>query len=324
VEEPPIMVERERVYLEHLTSATDLVTTHEETRAGFVELALERSRQATPLVEEARALQDAVRRAAAPLDLFDIPGIETGLLIAAGIAEKALPRLREDDRTEAINNLIKHHLEPAGDKFLEELVFRFMLHRGESLSESMRNIGKVLAQRRLTRAIISALNVAGVPYRWRAKPASWVDMADDDSEIERSLQGLTWGSGQRARTLLYNLNVPVVGSVVDFVLFAAGPQLVIQSGYAEYNMFLILGELKGGADPASGERPFGMSGALNRYRLAFEETPYMPMLIFIGAAIDEYTAMEVWEQLETDKLANAANLSRHEHLNAIARWLVML
>jgi hypothetical protein len=318
------MAERERVYLDHLTSAADLVTTHEETRAGFVALALERNRQATPLVEEARALQDAARRAVTPLDLFDVPGIETGILIAAGISEKALPRLRHDDRAEAINNLIKNHLEPAGDKFVEELIFRFMLNRGETLSESMRNIGKVLAQRRLTRAVISALNVAGVPYRWRAKPASWTDMSDDDSEIERTLQGLTWGTGPRSRTLLYNLNVPVVGGAVDICLFAAGPQLVIQSGYAEYDMFLVLGELKGAADPASGERPFGLSGALNRYRLAFEDTRHMPMLLFIGAAIDEYTAMEVWEQLETERLANAANLSRHEHLNAISRWLVML
>lgn len=44
-------------YQYHLKKSGDLVTTYEATRAGFVALALERNRRATPFVAEARALK---------------------------------------------------------------------------------------------------------------------------------------------------------------------------------------------------------------------------------------------------------------------------
>lgn len=57
-------------YMRHLHSGDDLVTTYEATRQGFVELALEKNRQATPHVSEARALQEAALEAATPLELL--------------------------------------------------------------------------------------------------------------------------------------------------------------------------------------------------------------------------------------------------------------
>ncbi len=51
-----------RPYQDHLTSSNDLVTIYEATRAGFVALALEKNRRATPFVAEARALQEAASR----------------------------------------------------------------------------------------------------------------------------------------------------------------------------------------------------------------------------------------------------------------------
>ncbi len=40
-------------FRKHLSGSTDLVTTYEETRAGFVSLALEKNRRATPFIEQA-------------------------------------------------------------------------------------------------------------------------------------------------------------------------------------------------------------------------------------------------------------------------------
>lgn len=42
-------------YRNHLQSSDDLVTTYEATRAGFVALALEKNRRATPYVAQANA-----------------------------------------------------------------------------------------------------------------------------------------------------------------------------------------------------------------------------------------------------------------------------
>lgn len=176
-------------YRQHLRASDDLVTSYEATRAGFVALALEKNRRSTPHVAEARALQEAASRAKTPADLLTIEGIEAGLLTAAGLSDKALLHLRPEDKREAINGLIRHFLEPAGEKFVEELVFRFLLTRGDALGGSMRNIGGVLAQRKLTRALISTLTIAGIGYRWQhSKTRQWIDMTDDDSEIELSLR----------------------------------------------------------------------------------------------------------------------------------------
>ena len=144
-------------YLRHLSTSADLITTPEEIRAGFVRLALERSRQATPFVGQARALKVSAMPAKYPNDLLEIEGIRTALLTAAGFSEKATTYTEETDETAAIQEFIEKFLEPAGTNFAEELVYRFLLTRGDSLGGSMRNIAGKLAERKLTRAIISAL-----------------------------------------------------------------------------------------------------------------------------------------------------------------------
>ena len=162
-------------YRRHLKSSSDLVTTYEETRAGFVALALERSRRATPMVEEARALQARASQATSPASLLRIKGISIALLTAAGVSGKAAGHMLPEDKTDAIKGLIKNFLEPAGDDFVEELVFRFLLTRGDTLGGSMRNLGGALAQRKFTRSLIAALTVDGVPYLWlHSSSGKWI------------------------------------------------------------------------------------------------------------------------------------------------------
>lgn len=73
-------------YQNHLQSIDDLITTYEAIRAGFVALALEKNRRATPFVAEARALKEAASQAESPIELLKIKGIEMGLLTAAGLS----------------------------------------------------------------------------------------------------------------------------------------------------------------------------------------------------------------------------------------------
>lgn len=89
-------------YRAHLSSSTDLVTAYEEIRAGFVALALEKNRRATPVVEQARALQAAASKATTPASLLTISGIQPALLAAAGLSDKATKHLTDNDKTEAI------------------------------------------------------------------------------------------------------------------------------------------------------------------------------------------------------------------------------
>lgn len=315
-----------RPYLQHLRSSDDLVTSYEATRAGFLALALEKNRRSTPYVAEARALQEAASRAKTPTDLLTIEGIEAGLLTAAGLSDKALAHLRPEDKTEAINGLIRHFLEPAGEKFVEELVFRFLLTRGDALGGAMRNIGGALAQRKLTRAIISTLGIAGISYKWQhSKTRQWIEMTDDDAEIELSLRGLSWQSNGEPRTLIYNLTVPFVKNNVDICLFNIGPDELQVTGYKSAQSYLALGELKGGIDPAGADEHWKTArAAFDRIHEAFSKVGHSPRLFFIGAAIEKKMAAEIWDQLEKGWLANAANLNAQNQMASISRWLCAL
>lgn len=310
-------------YRRHLKSGDDLVTTYESTRAGFVALALEKNRRATPFVAQARALQEAASKATAPVDLLKMRNIETGLLTAAGLSDKALEHLLPQDQTQALQGLVKNFLEPAGAKFVEELVFRFLLTRGDTLGGAMRNIGGVLAQRKLTRAIISTLTIAGVKYRWQhAKSRKWVGMTDDDSEIELSLRGLSWQHKSKPRTIIYNLTVPLVKNNIDLCLFNLSPDKLDSTGYAQPAAYIALGELKGGIDPAGADEHWKTARtALERIREAFLNGKRPPRTFFVGAAIEKKMANEIWRQLEKGTLTNAANLNDEKQVASISHWL---
>jgi hypothetical protein len=190
----------------------------------------------------------------------------------------------------------------------------------------MRNIGGVLAQRKLTRAMISSLTIAEIDYHWQhATNRKWVQMTNDDSDIELSLRGLSWQSKNEKRTLLYNLTVPLVENNVDMCLFNIAPDEVKTSKYAIAESYMALGELKGGIDPAGADEHWKTAGsALIRIREAFSKAGASPHTFFIGAAIEKKMANEIWNQLENGTLHNAANLNDQNQVASISLWLCSL
>jgi len=309
-------------YQQHLSGAESLVTSYEEIRAGFVSLALERNRRATPYVEQARALKFKASKASNPKALIEIDDIQPALLTAAGISDKAAGHLTQKDKLEAIQGLIKNFLEPAGAAFVEELVFRFLLTRGDTLGGSMRNVGGELAQRKLTRMIISSLTLAGIPYYWLHKNnGSWIKSSDNDADIELYLKGLSWSNKGNNRTILYNLTVPLVRKNVDLCLFDCKYN-ELDEAIKLPKLYLALGELKGGIDPAGADEHWKTANsALNRIRSAFHQKGLSPFTFFVGAAIVSDMATEIWGQLEGGSLTNAANLIKENQITSLCNWL---
>jgi hypothetical protein len=322
------LMARKKPWLQHLKSSDDLITTYEAVRAGFVALALEKNRRATPFVAQARALKASASNARTPADLIKIEDIQPALLAAAGVSDKAANHLQPADKTEAIQGLINNFLEPAGANFVEELVFRFLLTRGDTLGGSMRNVGGVLAQRKLTRAIISTLTVAGKPWRWLHSTSNvWAQNPEDDADIELYVRGLGWQRGRRHRTLIYNLTVPFLKNNVDLCLFNCSPEEIasVKLARAIFNspdLYIALGELKGGIDPAGADEHWKTArSALNRIHEAFANAGLKPHTFFIGAAIEKKMANELWELLERGTLENAANLTDEDQVVAVSRWI---
>lgn len=318
-------------YLRHLASSADLVTSYEATRAGFVALALEKNRQISPYVEQARSLKVAAAAAQAPRDLLSLPNIRAALLTAAAVSDKANTHLLPEDREIALENLVQNHLEPAGDHFIEELVFRFLLVRGDTLGGSMRNFAGMLAQRKLTGLIIAALRVAGLAYRWlHTKASRWIPASEDEAGIEPFVRGIRWHDQERGRLLLYNLKAPLVDKNVDLCLFDCSASQsdaasVVKDLVRTPAAYIALGELKGGIDPAGADEHWKTANtALSRIRDVFAEIELRPSLFFVGAAVEPSMAGEIWQQLESGQLTNAANLTDDDQAASLAQWLCNL
>ena len=320
-----------RPFLQHLQSADDLLTTYEAKRAGFISLALEKNRQATPFVQQARALRSAAATVKSPRELLTLREIEPALLVAAGVSDKATAYLEDADRKMAISALIQDFLEPQGEQWIAELVYRFLLTRGDTLGGAMRNIAGTLAQRKMTRAIISALAILGHEYEYLDSASGrWLGKPENDADIELRIKGLSWQLQNHARTLVYNIKVPAVNKNVDLCLLDCSPTDVItgrvaRATYRMTDLYIALGELKGGIDPAGADEHWTTAqSALNRIQRSFAEESKTPHLFFVGAAIEKDMANEIWEQLNNGGLENAANLTDDNQVASLCMWLCHL
>lgn len=313
-------------YLQHLKSSKSLETTYEAIRAGFVALALEKNRRATPFVAQARALKTAASKAKSPASLLRIPEIQPALLTAAGVSDKAINHLQGSDKREAVDGLIKNFLEPAGANFVEELVFRFLLTRGDTLGGSMRNIGGFMAQKKLTRAIIAYLKLVGIQYQWlHSETSSWAELPQEDADIELLLRGLSWNKGKGPRTLLYNVTVPFFKNNVDLSLFNCAVKDLTREIVKTPSAYIALGELKGGIDPAGADEHWKTARtSLDRIYEAFAKQKLKPHTFFIGAAIEAKMAKEIWKMLKRGNLENAANLTNEDQITSLTSWLCSL
>jgi hypothetical protein len=90
--------------------------------------------------------------------------------------------------------------------------------------------------------------------------------------------------------------------------------------------YLACGELKGGIDPAGADEHWKTANkAFDRIRDAFKEKgTNCPPLFFIGVAIVEDMASEIFNDLQSSKLAYAANLNNDEQVKDLVSWLIAL
>jgi hypothetical protein len=313
-------------YREHIHSGQDLITSYQAVRGGFVSLALEKNRRATPYVAQARALKQVASTVRSPNELLALTEIRPGLVTAAGVSDKGCTHLEEADKTAAIEGLIEEFLEPAGADFVEELVFRFLLTRGDTLGGSIRNIGGFMAQCKLTRAILAYLRLSGGSYQWlHGDTRQWHPMPATDETVESSARALSWRIGEKWRSLVYNLTSPIIRNNVDLCLFNCSSDAVGKQTYADAGRYIALGELKGGIDPAGADEHWKTARtALDRIHKGFARCSPRPHTFFVGAAIEAKMAREIWALLTKGVLANAANLTDERQIASIARWLCRL
>ena len=261
-----------------IKTSDDLVTSREQTRAGFIAFALEKNRRSTPIIESAKVFKVLASKAKTAKELLNISEIQ--------------------------------------------------LIKGDSLGGSMRNIVGAIAQQKFTRTLLSNLSVSGINYEWLDdKTKKWEDKPTNDFSIEEQLKALSWKNPKgKNRVLAFNLNIPIVKNNIDICLFNADIETYNNGEIVNKpKKIVMLGELKGGIDPAGADEHWKTGNtALNRIRESFAKYNLKVETSFIAAAIEKKMASEIFAQLQSKTLSNAANLTIDEQLVSYCNWLLKL
>jgi Restriction endonuclease BsobI len=169
----------------------------------------------------------------------------------------------------------------------------------------------------------------GIESQWKDNNTnSWLPRTKDDSGIEKRIKSLYWIKGNKNRLLIMNINVPLVKKNVDLSILGGtiedlktGKESIINNP----EKYIALGELKGGIDPAGADEHWKTANsALNRIRTSFEKKKLNPNTFFIGAAIENSMANEIFKHLKSATINNAANLTNDKQLTSICEWIVNL
>lgn len=303
-----------------------MITKHEETRAGFLKIALEKNKAGDPFVKNALAFKAMVTHTKKPEDLLIIPTIRPFLVTAAGLSDKSLTYLNEEDQTLAVQELIEKFLKPAGSNYIDEAIFRYLLIKGDTVGGIMRNrIGK-LGQKRLIRMIFSVMNVRAIHCNKLSTDSKiWERAETSAADAEKELRALHWSNQSGERILIFNAKIPAVNKNVDLCLFLGNPNN-FNSIVHQNDKAIMFGELKGGIDPAGADEHWKTgNSALNRIRTKFSEIGFPKIKTsFIAAAIERAMAEEIFSQLKDGILTNAANLTKDDQLTEFCNWLLDL
>ena len=87
-----------------IENSNDLVTTYEQTRAGFLSIALEKNLIGDPYVKRALAFKAMVAGTKSPEELLHIAEVRPFMLTASGLSDKAMQYLSEEDKTALLLN----------------------------------------------------------------------------------------------------------------------------------------------------------------------------------------------------------------------------
>lgn len=314
-----------------ISKAEDLVTSREETRKGFVDAALEKNRKANKYIIQAKQLRENARKAEHPEELLQIDSIRGGLLTAAGLSEKSLKYFDNEDKDKAIEELIKKFLIPAGKEFVDELVYRFLLICGDTIGGEMRNYVGKMAQIKLVKNLLSAINLSQLEYdiMYSSKrKKTWDSISYEEAcETAEKIVAIKWEKDGLEKVLFLNKKIPLVNKNIDLCLYRYDAQDplsedLVKSRPEEAIMF---GELKGGIDPAGADEHWKTGNtALERIRDSFDKKKLPIQTSFVAAAIEDNMAGEIFRQLQDGTLSYAINMTRDDQLTAYCNWLINL
>ena len=290
-----------------IKSGADLQTKHRAICDGFLAQALQKTELATPFVEDAKIFYEALKKVKSVEEILTFPKYRNDLASACGFSDKARSKLTEDELNNAIKKVLTRIYKKDNSGFREEILYRYLLTKGDTLGGSMRNFTGASAGAKLTEKIIERLSSGNKKIQI---------LKSKSGKIQR----LTWDS----RAILFDVKPRLVGKNIDVILInRADIDTPEEELLSDKNKYIACGELKGGIDPAGADEHWKTANsALGRIRTAFGRN--CPSLFFIGAAIEASMAKEIFKQLKSGELTHAANLNEENQVNDLVDWLLSL
>lgn len=289
-----------------IKNSKDLQTKHRAICDGFLTQALKKTEKASPFVEKAKIFYDVLKKVKTIEKLLARSEYRNDLASACGFSDKAMSQLTDTELNSAIQKVLSRISKESGTGFREEILYRYLLTKGDTLGGSMRNVTGASAGTKLTEKIIERLS-------------------GNKKKIELlksktgKIQKVVWDG----RTMLFDVKPHLIGKNIDVILLDSYGISSEEKLLASKNKYLACGELKGGIDPAGADEHWKTANsALGRIRTAFGRKA--PALFFVGAAIEASMAKEIFTQLKQGKLAHAANLTVEEQVDDLVDWLVSL
>jgi len=293
--------------LRYVRTSKDLVTPIDVTQSGFLQQALRKTKEASPYVERAKQLLDKLRLVHGPQELIRIGEIRDDLVTAAGFSDKATNYFSSSELENALLEVLQEIERKAGPDWRTEIIYRFLLTRGDTLGGVMRNIMGAEAKAKFAEAILKALKSKDI------SPSIICSRTNIDK-----VQQISWPG----RILLFDKTPKLIGKNVDVILLhQAESHVSVTALLDRKDNYLVCGEVKGGIDPAGADEHWKTAyGALARIREKFQRG--QPKLFFVGAAIENSMADEIFSQLQSGLLNHAANLNVSQQVSDLAAWLV--
>ncbi len=310
---------------EFVPNSDALVTTRGARRSGFLEYALRRNKESVPFIDKAKALQVFLQKYTSRAeDVLKCNDIREALIESAGVSVKAKAHLDDTDKSELLAGFVKEVLAPCGAKYIDEIVYRYLLTLGDALGGTMRNIVGSIAEEKFVRFIVAQLQVHNIEFELLPKQSQWISSKDYVAEMAARTKALRWKNEDSYRSLIFNINVPQVKKNIDIVLLGNKIEGVtataLSSTLGNSSNYIAIGELKGGIDPAGADEHWKTANtALGRVRNSFEKKLD---LFFIGAAIEPQMSEEIFRQCQNGELSNAANLTVDYQLCALCEWII--
>lgn len=295
----------------YILNADSLVTKHDSVRTGFYKQAITKTEKATPFVEKAKLFHSALLNLKTLKEVITLKDYKQELLAAVGLSNKAMSHLIPDELDALLEKVIGDIIGTGNGYFREELVYRYLLTKGDALGGTMRNVIGSLASEKFIKALLKTFENKKVKIII-------------DKNVTGKVRSIAWNN----RYLVFDYKPKIIDKNIDLILVNTG-------GYKYTNMerkflenpevYIACGELKGGIDPAGADEHWKTANsALGRIRDYFSTQRNRPELFFICAAIESSMANEIYSQLEKHELSFAANLNVDNQVEDLANWLSSL